>query len=355
MDSNLSKMKFDTAGSFVWLESTTVDSIVANQVKAGLTVVSDGHRGRRGWSTDFFTGFDGLERVYVDAGRIYQVVPSMTSLLKLTGKIRYTACHSVVDEFKELKRACDSYHVAPRVNLPAPAVMLSRVLAETSWRTAYSNISELKADIVSAYNAIVADLYGMGARFIMFEDSSWVELMDDRGIKELLLGGVDVVSYIDCLVDCDNQVLGAVPSGVTTALYVSRETYDMALRPTGDYSLIAPKLFAAADVDMLYLDLNTDSDNDFSILKHVGRDKRVMLGIMSPVDTLTDSASFVRYNIEKAAEFFPMDNIGVSFHCGVLECRSMLPTESAQWTVLGRAVSTVREIFETECVELAHS
>ncbi|MCM1068088.1 MAG: hypothetical protein NC418_11005 [Muribaculaceae bacterium] len=341
----LSSLKFDIIGSYGNLPGTTPEEFALRQAAEGLHTVTGTYFDLFEREIDFFAAFGGLERVVIESGRVYQPYPSMTDLLRMTGPVSFDPAHHALGVYSNLRRVCPAGSLVKRT-IPAPARLLAVLLQDDSRRAFYGSDEELADSIGAAYNALLREMYGLGCRFVQLNDSSWATLTDPRGVKELLLGGVDVAAYIDLLIRANNKALENLPADMISALYVCRGGTDPSLRPVGDYGLVAAKLFGESKVDAFYLDFNTDSDNDFSVLEHIPVGRKVMLGLLSPFGPLADTTAFVRANVEAASKHYPRHELGVTFRCPMRADVEASTGEPTQWQRIAMLKKSASSSYE---------
>jgi len=345
MDKFLQSLRTDTVGSFELPEGTTLAELVERQACAGLKAVTDGHITRKHWDLDFFNGFGGLELSVISGGRVYQEYASMTGLLRMTGRVSYSGSHPVFREFANLYAAAHR-HAEAKQTMPAPSQLLHTLLSDNEWRKFYDSEGAVARDIAEAYRLTIVHLYELGCRFVQFDDCSAAPFCDERGIKEMLLGGVDPMARLRRLAAVNNTVAGAVPSGMRTALYMCRGCYDSPERTGGNYSFVAPHVFPRLAFDALYLDLNVDSSNDYSVLSYLPDGKKVMLGVMPAFDHITDSAAHIVDNVHEASDYYPIANLGLTFRSGLRPDRPIAQPDSAQWQRIALMQKAAGEIAE---------
>lgn len=341
------RLKYDQIGSLIWNQSTTLKSLVKKQIECGLEIVGDGHRGRKKWQMDFWAGFSGLDCVEIESGHVYQSYNTMTALLRIIGKISFPSSHPAIAEFVEVMKIADDEGVMAKAIVPAPAWLLSIIVNETEWRNYYDSHEAIKSDIEQAYKDMISAFYNAGCRFIQFDDYSWAPLMSDRGIKEMLQGGIDAIEYLEMITDIDSAVIDVIPKDMVCALYVARNAYEQAFRQAGDYSFVAPKLFGNVNADIFYIELNTDTANDYEIFKYLSDDKKVMLGIVSPADAFSDRLPFINENIRAAQRYVQIDRMGITFNRGINAERAILP-EDVQWRILTCTRKCVESAFDMQ-------
>jgi 5-methyltetrahydropteroyltriglutamate--homocysteine methyltransferase len=84
----------------------------------------------------------------------------------------------------------------------------------------------------------------------------------------------------------------------------------------GDYQPIAEQLFATVPVDRFLLEYDDDRAGGFGPLRHMPRDRMVVLGLVSSKTPALERVDTLRRRIDDAAKFFDLDNLALSPQCG---------------------------------------
>ena len=84
----------------------------------------------------------------------------------------------------------------------------------------------------------------------------------------------------------------------------------------GGYEKIAKIVFKKAKVDRLLLEFDSDRAGDFSPLRHVPKDKIVVLGLISTKTPKLEKMQDVIRRIKEASKFIPKEQLAISTQCG---------------------------------------
>jgi 5-methyltetrahydropteroyltriglutamate--homocysteine methyltransferase len=84
----------------------------------------------------------------------------------------------------------------------------------------------------------------------------------------------------------------------------------------GGYDPVANVLFNKLNADIYCLEYDTARAGDFLPLRHVPRNKTVVLGLVSTKTPKLESKDDLKRRIEEAAKFVPLERLGLSPQCG---------------------------------------
>ena len=84
----------------------------------------------------------------------------------------------------------------------------------------------------------------------------------------------------------------------------------------GGYDPIAEQLFNQATVDAFFLEFDTPRAGDFAPLRHVPKNKTVVLGLVSSKTPVLEHADDIKRRINEAARYVDLDRLCLSPQCG---------------------------------------
>lgn len=327
------------------IEDEAIRDLVKKQKEIGLKAITDGEFRRSWWHLDFMWGLNGVEKVDVDNGYKFEHEETRAESARLTGKISGEG-HPFVEHFKFIQQFADEEVIA-RQTLPAPAQFFAELQrpenAETT-KAIYPDTEELIADIVSAYQTVISELYEAGCRSIQLDDCTWGMLVDE-GYWDWASKNTDetVKSLSKLYVSLNNGAIEGHPEDLAITTHVCRGNYHSTWASSGAYDTVAEILFGDEKVDAYYLEFDTERSGGFESLVNVSDDKLVVLGLFSSkVGTLEDKEE-IKARIEEASKYVPLERLCVSPQCGFASTEEgNILTEEEQWNKL----RLVREVAE---------
>jgi 5-methyltetrahydropteroyltriglutamate--homocysteine methyltransferase len=329
------------------VEDDCVREVVRMQERVGLQSVTDGEFRRRSWWLDLIMGWEGFS---ADRAGMSEVVwrnkqggTMASSRLWATGPIRWKPS-ATVRAFKFLKR---NTSLVPKVTLPAPLILHmfgggDKGILEGH----YKDIDAFWTDVVAAYRQEVKALADAGATYIQFDDTSIAFLCDPLYRDAVQRWGTEPEALLRIYAKRMNEVLEAVPDGVTVTFHQCRGNREGHWMAEGGYDPVADVLFNAIDVDGYFLEYDSDRAGGFAPLRLLPKGKVVVLGIMSSKTAELESADALKRRIEEATKYAPLDQLAISPQCGFSSSIGGNPlSEADQERKLARLVEVARSVW----------
>jgi 5-methyltetrahydropteroyltriglutamate--homocysteine methyltransferase len=114
----------------------------------------------------------------------------------------------------------------------------------------------------------------------------------------------------------------------------------------GGYEQIAEQLFGELAVDAFFLEYDTPRAGDFSPLRHVAKDKSVILGLVSTKTPALEDADSLKRRIDEASRIVPLERLGISPQCGFASTAGGNPlSEEEERAKLGRVVEVANAVW----------
>ena len=337
------------------VEDKLIAELVEKQIAAGLKGVTDGEFRRAYWHLDFFWGLNGIEHVQGEKGYAFKGIETKPDTAKVSGKISGEN-HPFVEHFKYLRDITKDKDVVVKLTIPSPSQLYFELIRTEdhikSYEQFYSNFDELKAAIVAAYKQIINDLYNEGLRVLQFDDCTWGALADDgfanRFRDERPLEEVRRDYAARCLA-LNNEVIEGKPEDLVINTHVCRGNFASKWISQGGYQNVEDELLAGENVDAYYLEYDTDRAGDFKPLAKVGKDKKVVLGLITSKFADLEDKEEVIARIKEASQYIPLENIYLSTQCGFASTEEgNVITEEDQWKKIALISEIVDEVWGTK-------
>ena len=337
------------------VEDKLIAELVEKQIAAGLKGVTDGEFRRAYWHLDFFWGLNGIEHVQGEKGYAFKGIETKPDTAKVSGKISGEN-HPFVEHFKYLRDITKDKDVVVKLTIPSPSQLYFELIRTEdhikSYEQFYSNFDELKAAIVAAYKQVIADLYNEGLRVLQFDDCTWGALADDgfanRFRDERPLEEVRRDYAARCLA-LNNEVIEGKPEDLVINTHVCRGNFASKWISQGGYQNVEDELLAGENVDAYYLEYDTDRAGNFKPLAKVGKDKKVVLGLITSKFADLEDKEEVIARIKEASQYIPLENIYLSTQCGFASTEEgNVITEEDQWKKIALISEIVDEVWGTK-------
>ncbi|KAG9602050.1 5-methyltetrahydropteroyltriglutamate-homocysteine methyltransferase, partial [Aureobasidium melanogenum] len=324
------------------IEDQAIKDVVKIQEKCGFHAVSDGeYRRHMFWGTFFpsLKGFTEIQGPDADIFRPY--VPDIAAFLEAdhvpgetvicTGKIEHTGKSSYIEQFEYMKSIVPKEQWGNiKLTLAAPNWYHLRYKTGKAYpKEVYANDQEYFADIAKAYKTELQILYDAGLRNAQVDDPNLAyfcseKMLDGWAADKSNTQTADELfdAYIAFYNSCFQR-----PSDMHLGIHLCRGNFVNSRHfSEGGYDRIATKLFQNLNVSTYYLEYDTPRAGGFEPLKHLPKDKFVVLGVVTSkfpklenkkemVDRVLQAADFVAQGSGESREQ-ALQRIGVSPQCG---------------------------------------
>ncbi|GAB6988570.1 5-methyltetrahydropteroyltriglutamate--homocysteine S-methyltransferase [Paenibacillus pini] len=329
------------------IEDQEINKLVEKQKWVGLKAVTDGEFRRSWWHLDFMWGLDGVEKVDVARGYLFQGEETRAETARLTGKVGFSH-HPFVEDFKFLKTVAGEDVVA-RQTIPAPAQFLAELQRPEnieSTNAYYNNIDDLVTDIAAAYNAAIHAFYDAGCRNVQLDDCTWGMLCDKNYWQARQQDGVDVADIVKLYARVNQEAIAGLPEDLIITTHVCRGNYHSTWASSGGYEPVAETLFGIDNIDAYYLEFDTDRAGGFEPLRLL-KDQQVVLGLhSSKIGELEDKQEIIN-RIKEATKYVDINHICLSPQCGFASTEEgNILTEEEQWNKLAYIKEIADEIWK---------
>jgi 5-methyltetrahydropteroyltriglutamate--homocysteine methyltransferase len=266
---------------------------IAEQLRAGVDIVTDGEIRRESYSNRFATALEGLD---LDNPAIVPGRAGGTNAVpRVVGPVR-RARPVEVDDCRFLRAQTDA---TIKITLPGPFTM-----GQQSFNVHYASEAELAMDLAAAVNEEVRDLFAAGADIVQI-DEPWLQSRAEKA-REFALEAI-------------NRALEGVEG--TTALHTcfgyAHVVHD---RPPG-YPFLAELGDCAADILAIEAAQPGLDPAELEPIAH----KTVIVGVLDLGDANAETPEQVAERIEKALTVIPAERLQAGPDCGM----KYLPRELA--------------------------
>lgn len=329
------------------IENDEIKKLVEKQKQVGLKAVTDGEFRRSWWHLDFFWGFDGVERTAIAEGYHFHGETSRAETARLSGKISFRN-HPFLSAYEFLYNIAGDDVIA-RQTIPAPAQLLfelDRIENTQSTKHIYPDREELISDIAKAYQEIIKAFYNLGCRNIQIDDCTWGALCDENFRNQLQSNGVDLTKLLNEFVRVNNTAIKDTPADLTITTHVCRGNFHSTWAASGGYDPIADILFKEENVRAFYLEYDTERAGDFTPLKLIPTDKKVVLGLVSSKTGVLEDREVIINRIKEASEYVKLEDLCLSPQCGFASTEEgNILTEEEQWEKIKFIKSIAEEVW----------
>ncbi|KAI0698430.1 UROD/MetE-like protein [Cerioporus squamosus] len=290
------------------LEDETVPKMVQLQKEVGLTVI------KAVYNHGMFESLEGMtvipDRPFTEY-RPYLPFVTMFSAMgvegftsaKCTGKLRRTT-PIYAHEFVSLRK-----HVAPndvpnlKITMCPPTWKhLQHGSDHTYDHAIYQNDKEYFGDVVKAYREEIKDLYELGCRRIQFDDPGFAFFCSEGLIAGMKSLKEDYDKLLDTYIEVYNAITADWPADLVFAVHTCRGNMKGLHFSEGGYEHVAEKLFKTLDVDVFYLEYDTERAGGLEPLRYLPLGKHVVLGLVTTKSGELEDLATIKDRVHRAAE-----------------------------------------------------
>ena len=292
-------------------QDDAIREVVKLQEDCGLGVVTDGEFRRISYWEKFVRLTRGLEvRDAVFTFHDQAGHESKFTAPYVSGKVSRGE-PITLDEFEFLKKSTSR---TGKVTMPAPSTM--HFYRFTDWGGAYADAEAFFADLGKVYQAEIADLAAAGCKYVQIDEVAMAILCDPAAREKVKAQGGDADRLVDLYIDAINQAVKGRPVGMTVGVHVCRGNYKGMYLSEGGYDSVAEKFFGRTDVDHFLLEFDTPRAGGFAPLRHVPRDKGVVLGLVSSKVPELEKIETLKKRTDEAAKHIDLSRLAISPQCG---------------------------------------
>ncbi|HEV3008520.1 MAG TPA: 5-methyltetrahydropteroyltriglutamate--homocysteine S-methyltransferase [Burkholderiales bacterium] len=298
-------------------EDECIREAIRWQESLGLKVVTDGEFRRESWRLGFISKVAGFARADAvgnvdlqrdDAGNVMRVgsAPVAVTRIRRTGPI-------VADEvaFSIKNTKC-----AVKATLPAPSYLHYPRGRNCVDRDVYPELEQFFSDVIQVYVDELHALHAAGGRYLQIDEVAQTLLCDQKLRDAVRARGDDAEKLIDLYIDLINRVVSARPADMTVGVHMCRGNAMGKWMAAGGYERIAEKSFSSLNVDVFFLEFDTERAGGFEPLRFIPKGKRVVLGLVSTKIPALEDKNALKKKIEAATRFVPIENLSISPQCG---------------------------------------
>lgn len=296
------------------IEDEAIPALIRGQEDVGLKVVTDGEARRAFWHYDFMGLLDGMEiqggkqGVQFQGARIPDVRPV------ITGKLGFPRDHPMLDHFRFVK---DHTSVCPKISIPGPSVLHFRTAPEDIAPPEYRDFDTLIADITQTYKDAVHAFYDAGCRYLQLDDIYFAYLGDPQQREARRALGEDPDMLIDRYARMLNDAIKDRPDDMVIGMHMCRGNFRSTFVATGGYDAAADAIFNKTDVDVYFMEYDTDRAGGLEPLRLLPKgDKRIMAGFITTKTPELEPIDGLLRKFDEASQYVDIGQLGIAPQCG---------------------------------------
>jgi 5-methyltetrahydropteroyltriglutamate--homocysteine methyltransferase len=344
-------------------KDAAVRHVIAKQQAIGFPILTDGELRRRNFQESFsasVAGFDvPAEDKSMEGVSLAPLVRAEQNFTAPGPAIRTR--RRVVERLKLVRNIpLQEYAFSAKVAAsPVKVTVLSpdRIAQRFDWqqsKAVYPDMDAFLADVVTITRQIIRELVDAGCRYIQIDAPGYTAYVDKVSLERMRSRGEDPDENMSRSIAADNAVIAGF-DGVTFGIHLCKgnpRTVDPATGKVmpqwhreGHYDGIAERLFGELKHHRLLLEYDDERSGSFAPLRHVPKDKVVVLGLVTTKRADLESLDLLRRRIDEATAYLPGEQLALSPQCGFGGLDSVAIAEDDQWRKFERILETARAVW----------
>ncbi len=295
-------------------EDAAIKDLVAMQQDAGLQVVTDGECRRSWWHYDFMGGLNGLDLEEREEGVQFAGIKLRPIYPIITGKLSFPDDHPMLGHYKYLASVAK---VQPKISIPGPSCCHFRTELKGNYPAEYEDAEVVLADISNTYKQAVSKFYDAGCRYLQMDDIFFAYLCDPKHRADKQAAGLDPDWLIGAYAKAMNDAIKDRPADMKIGMHLCRGNFRSTHAAEGAYDPIADTIFNQTDVDIYFMEYDTERAGGLEPLKYLPKgNKRVMPGFVTTKVGDLETVDDMRRKFDEASKYADLDQLGIAPQCG---------------------------------------
>ena len=321
-------------------EDEAIERAVEMQQSLGLSGISDGEYRRESFHGDFIGQLNGVDFKLFDLGGTGGKAPFVAVVSE---KISLPPGGIEAANFRFLQGLTGR---TAKQTIPSPTMTHFRGGREAIDRLAYPDIAEFFADLARVYREEIAGLSAAGCRYLQLDDTNLAYLCDWRMRAMAQQRGEDLKTLPHQYARLINESIRERPESMAVCVHLCRGNAMSRWFAQGGYEPVAEIIFNEIDVDGFFLEFDDERSGDFSPLRFVPEDKRIVLGLITSKSGELEDYDTVKRRIDEAARFVSLEQLCLSPQCGFASAaKGNLLTEDQQKQKLALVVELAEDVW----------
>lgn len=325
-------------------EDDAIRQVIQMQQDVGLQAVTDGEYRRSWWHYDFMGGLTGLDLEERDEGVQFAGIKLRPVYPVISGKLDFPDNHPMLQHFKFV---ADNTTVQAKISIPGPSCCHFRTELTDTAPAEYQDTEILLADIAETYKKAVQQFYNHGCRYLQMDDIFFAYLCDPKHRAEKQAQGIDPDWLIQAYAKTINDAIKDRPADMAIGMHLCRGNFRSTYAAEGAYDPIADTIFNQTDVDIYFMEYDTERAGGLAPLKFLPKgNKRVLPGFITTKAGELETVDQLRKQFDEAARYTDIGQLGIAPQCGFASTEEgNAITEDEQRRKLDLVVATAEAIW----------
>ena len=326
-------------------QNAAIKEIVEMQESMGLRSVTDGEFRRRGWSAGFIDAVSGFGLREGAIGfkkdgkeQKAELSPFASGRLKRNKPI-------VANDLAFVKSTAKS--AMPKATIASPSVMHYFLGPLAVDKEIYPDIEEYYFDLAAIYREEILALHRIGCTYLQLDETALPCNCDPKFRAVVEARGENPDGLTSRYSQLINEAIEGRPDGMVIGMHMCRGNLKGTWMAEGGYDPIAELIFPHTKVDAWFMEYDTERAGDFTPLRFMPDDKKVVLGLVSTKTPELEDKDMLKRRIDEASKYIPMERLCLSPQCGFSSApgRGQVLTEDDQRRKLSLVVETAEDVW----------
>ena len=250
-------------------------------------------------------------------------------------------------DFPSLKPVADAAGLMAKEAIPSPTLLHFRSTRSRAYSKVYPDVEQLYEDIARVYREEIAALYASGCRYLQIDETNIPGHLSDPALREQAKkDGEDPDALVVRYAKLINDSIRDAPDDMTVCVHMCRGNHAGGWFAEGGYDPVAEISFSEIEVDGFFLEYDTPRAGSFAPLRHLGKGKIAVLGLVTTKSPKLESKDELKRRIDEASKYVPLERLALSPQCGFASTIEGNPlTEEDEKRKLRLVVETAREVW----------
>ncbi|MGY6709042.1 MAG: 5-methyltetrahydropteroyltriglutamate--homocysteine S-methyltransferase [Rhizobiaceae bacterium] len=296
------------------VEDEAIKDVIRMQEEVGLLAVTDGEIRRSFWHYDFMGELEGFTLDQRDEGVQFHGVKLRPIHPTITGKLDFPDDHPMLAHYRFV---AENTKVTPKISIPGPSCCHFRTARADIHPAEYADLDVLFADLAKTYAKAVQAFYDAGCRYLQMDDIFFAYLCDPKHRAAKKAEGEDPDWLIDRYAWMMNESIKDRPSDMVIGMHMCRGNFQSTYAAEGAYDPAADAIFNKTDVDIYFMEYDSDRSGGLEPLRLLPKGKkRVLPGFITTKTADMEDLDDLKRKFEEASKYADLDQLGIAPQCG---------------------------------------
>jgi 5-methyltetrahydropteroyltriglutamate--homocysteine methyltransferase len=296
---------------------------IADQVEAGLDVITDGEQSRYDFNLSFYAFLEGLELEREPRRRLGPPAHDQRGRHRLVGELSAPRGLGVVAEFERLRELAPPAPPRLKVSVPGPYTLAGRIEPNAD----HPDRAAVTEALIPIVQAELSGLVAAGAETITVDEPS----MSCYAYRE----------DTERLVDVFNRTVAPVRGRCYLGTHLCFGNFKARAAGPRRYEPMFPA-FLKLDADELHLEMASREFAELELIEEIGRSKDVAVGIVDVKSSYVEPPEEIEERIRRCLRHISPERLAVAPDCGLSQT-----ARSVARAKLAALVEGARRVRET--------